>query len=99
MNNYTVKTNHIQAFFNEGARTNLKDLQKFFTMDAIAMLILEQHLERDCNVIKPAVEKNFVKASDDLLEWVDVEYLEMVGSKFKCRILSNSFVTTFKYTK
>ena len=52
--NYTVER-HIM-FYPKTERVSLRDLQKFFTLEAIASFIKYGYLVRDCTTIKP--EKN-----------------------------------------
>lgn len=49
--NYTV-VRHVQ-FYAKTERVSLKDLQKFFTLEAIASYIKYGYLIRDCTTIKP----------------------------------------------
>ena len=51
MKNYTIKK--IITFFNEGERVGLKDLEKFYTIEAIAELIRTKFIARDSTMIKP----------------------------------------------
>lgn len=103
---YTVKENII--FFEKDERISLQDLQKAFTLPAIAELISNDKVTRDCHVIVPKGDKKvsrdhqegkYVKASDDLIDWVDVEFIQKYGEKHQCRILSNNYVAHFKFIK
>jgi hypothetical protein len=96
---YTILVN-LYPFFKAGDRANLNGLRKVFSMEALALLIKDDYIKRDCNVITAGEKKKeIIKASDDLIDWVEVEYIETVGSKFKCKIISNGYVATFKYVK
>jgi hypothetical protein len=103
---YTI--NEWLIFFEVGERVSLSDLQKVFTLPAIAELISNDKVTRDCHIIVPKGDKKisrdhqegkYVKASDDLLEWVDVEFIQMHGEKYQCRILANSYIAHFKFIK
>ena len=101
---YTVKENII--FFEKGERISLQDLQKVFTLLAIAELISNDKVTRDWHIIVPKGDKKvsqegkYNKASDDLIDyWVDVEFIQKHGEKHQCRILSNSYITHFKFIK
>ena len=54
--NYTG-VRHIQ-FYAKTDRVSLKDLQKFFTLEAIASFIKYGYLVRDCTTIKPKENAN-----------------------------------------
>jgi hypothetical protein len=103
---YTVKEGLI--FFEEGERVSLQDLQKVFTLPAVAELISCDKVTRDCHVIVPKDDKKisrdhqegkYVKASDDLYDWVDVEFIQKYGDKHQCRILDNNYIAHFQFIK
>ena len=55
MKDYTVNEDII--FFEEGEKISLSDLQKIFTLPAIAELISNDKVTRDCHVIVPNGDK------------------------------------------
>jgi hypothetical protein len=106
MKDYTVKEGLI--FFEKDERVSLSDLQRVFTLPAIAELISCDKVTRDCHVIVPKGDKKvsrnhqegkYVKASDNLYDWVDAEFIQKHGEKHQCRILTNSYITHFKFIK
>jgi hypothetical protein len=103
MKDYTVIKNLL--FFEAGERVSLEDLCKVFTLPAVAELIANDLVLRDCHVIRPKEDKmvskqgQYRQASDDLIEWVDVEFIQMHGDKHQCRILANNYIAHFKFTK
>lgn len=54
--NYTVER-HVM-FYPRTSRVSLNDLQKFFTLEAIASFIKYGYIIRDCTTIKPKKDGN-----------------------------------------
>ena len=106
MKDYTVIKNLL--FFEAGERVSLEDLCKVFTLPAVAELIANDLVIRDCHVIVPNEDKKisrdhqegkYVKASDNLYDWVDVEFIQKYGDKHQCRILDNNYIAHFQFIK